>query len=251
LGLSAIDARSIVQTMKDVFLRFQILFAKLHGQCYDGCNTMAGATARITAKVQEIEPRAVFTHCYGHSLNLGVSDAIKKSPAMKDCLETCIELVKLIKFSSKQEAMLCKVNEESDNNAINVRTLCPTKWTVRAESLSSILANYDSIQELWEAALHETSDTETKARIRGIQSQMHCFKFLFCLVPTEMILRHTDKLSETLQAPKLSAAEGHEIAMLTVKRLKTLQKDENFNLFWQKIEKMMNEFNVDEPQLAR
>ena len=66
-----------------------------------------------------------------------------------------------------------------------------------------------------------------------------------------MILRHTDKLSETLQALKLSGVEGHEIAMLTVKKLKTLRTDVNFNLFWQKIEKMMNELNVDEPQLAR
>ena len=172
-SLSAIDAHSIMQAMKDVFLRFQIPFAKLRGQCYDGCNTMAGKK-----EVQEIEPRAVFTHCYGHALNLGVSDAIKKSPAMKDCLDTCIELVKLIKFSPKREALLHKLKEEADNNAINVRTLCPTRWTVRAESLGSILANYDSIQELWETALHETSDTETKARIRGIQSHMQCFKFL-------------------------------------------------------------------------
>ena len=195
-SLSAIDAQSIMQVMKDVFLRFQIPFAKLRGQCYDGCNTMAGARAGVATKVQEIELRAVFTHCYGHALNLGISDAIKKSPAMKDCLDTCIELVKLIKFSPKREALLRKLKEEADNNAINIRTLCPTRWTVRAESLGSILANYDSIQELWETALHETSDTETKARIRGVQSQMQTFKFLFCLVLTEMILRHTVWQSE-------------------------------------------------------
>ena len=94
-SLSAIDAQSIMQAMKDVFLRFQIPFAKLRGQCYDGCNIMAGTRAGVATEVQEIEPRAVFTHCYGHALNLGVSDAIKKSPAMKDCLDTCIELVKL------------------------------------------------------------------------------------------------------------------------------------------------------------
>ena len=84
------------------------------------------------------------------------------------------------------------------------------------------------MQELWETALNEISDTETKARIQGIQSQMQCFKFMFCLVLTEMILRHTDKLSETFQAPKLSGVEGHEIAMLTVKTLKTLRTDVNF-----------------------
>ena len=80
---------------------------------------------------------------------------------------------------------------------------------------------------------------------------MQCFKFLFCLVLTEMILRHTDKLSETLHALKLSGVEGHEIVMFTVKTLKTLRTDVNFNLFWQKIEKMINELYVDEPQLAR
>ena len=94
------------------------------------------------------------------------------------------QLVKLIKFSPKREAMLRKLKQEADSNAINVRTLCSTRWTVHAESLGRILANYDSIQKLWETALHETSDTETKVRIRGMQSQMKCYKFLFCLVLT-------------------------------------------------------------------
>jgi len=159
-SLSAINAQSIAQAMKNVFLWFQIPFAKLRSQCYDGYNTMAGARAGVATKVQEID--------------------------------TCVELVKPIRFSLKREALLRKLKEESDNNAINVRSLCPTRWTVRAESLSSILVNYDSMQELWEAALHERSDTEKNARIPGIQSQMHCFKFLFCLVQTEMNLRHTD-----------------------------------------------------------
>ena len=80
--------QSIVDVMKDAFLRFQIPVAKLRGQCYDGCSTMAGAKGGVAAKIAGIEPRAVFTHCFGHALNLGVSDTIKQSPAMKDCLDT-------------------------------------------------------------------------------------------------------------------------------------------------------------------
>ena len=56
---------------------------------------MAGAKAGVAAKIEELEPRAVFTHCYGHALSLGVSDTIKHSMAMKDCLDTCFEVVKL------------------------------------------------------------------------------------------------------------------------------------------------------------
>ena len=84
--LSAIYAQSIVDVMKDGFLRFQIPLAKLRGQCYDGCSTMTRTKAGVTAKIEGMDPRAVFTHCYGHALNLGVSDTIKQLPAMKDCL---------------------------------------------------------------------------------------------------------------------------------------------------------------------
>ena len=38
--------------------------------------------------------------------------------------------------------MLRDVKEESGNDASGVRTLCPAKWTVRAELLASIIANY-------------------------------------------------------------------------------------------------------------
>ena len=74
--LSAIDAQSIVEVMKDAFIRFQV---PLHGQCYDGSSTMAGAKAGVSTKMPELEARAVFLYCYGHALNLAVSDTIKQS----------------------------------------------------------------------------------------------------------------------------------------------------------------------------
>ena len=151
--LSMIDAKSIVDVMKDVFVRLEILTAKIQGQCYDGCSTMAGAKTGVAVQISELEPRAVFTHCYGHAFNLAVSDTIKQSTLMRDCLDTCYEVVKLIKFSPKREAMLRDLKEESGSDAPSVRSLCPTRWTVRADSLASIIANYDDIKLLWETAV--------------------------------------------------------------------------------------------------
>ena len=98
--------------IKDILLRFEIPTNKIRGQCYDGSSTMAGAKGGVATKIQQIEPKAVFTHCFGHALNLSVNDTIKRSSALKDCLDTCFELVKLIKFSPKREAMLSKIKEE-------------------------------------------------------------------------------------------------------------------------------------------
>ena len=97
---------------------------------------MAGARAGVAVKIQELEPQAVLTYCYGHALNLAVNDTITKVPKMKD---TCYEIVKLIKFSPKREAMLSQLKEEMGSDAPDVRTLCPTRWTVRAGSLYIII----------------------------------------------------------------------------------------------------------------
>ena len=78
---------------------------------------MAGARAGVAVQIQEVEPRDVFTHCYDHALNLAVSDTITKLPRMKDCLDTCYEIVKLIKFSPKREAMLFQLKEERSSSS--------------------------------------------------------------------------------------------------------------------------------------
>lgn len=96
-----------------------------------------------------------------------------------------------------------------------------------------------------------TKDTEMKARIQGVASQMQSFKFFFGLVLSELILRHTDKLSQTLQQPELSSVEGHSVAMLTVKTLEKMRTDDDFGLFRKKIEIMKSRVDIDEPLLPK
>ena len=97
---------------------------------------------------------------------------------------------------STARALLClsTLKEELGIESSGIRTLCPIRWSVRADS-AAILANYNEIRVLWELALLVTSDTEMKARIRGIDSQMNSFRFLLGLLLSQIILRHTDKLS--------------------------------------------------------
>ena len=77
-----------------------------------------------------------------------------------------------------------------------------------------------------------STNTETKARIQGVSAQMKFFKFLFGVMLGELILRHTDNLSRTLQHKIISAAEAQEIARMTVRTLKSIRSDEAFDLFW-------------------
>ncbi len=86
-SLHSITAASIVSAILDALLRFEIPLSRIRGQCYDECSTMAGAKSGVAVQIQEKAPKAIFTHCYGHALNLSVNDSIRQSTVM-DCLNS-------------------------------------------------------------------------------------------------------------------------------------------------------------------
>ena len=77
-------------------------FEKLRGQCYNGASAKSSSKCGVAKTVSEHEPQAIYTHRYGHALNLAAGDALKQSKLMKDALETTREITKLIKYSPKR-----------------------------------------------------------------------------------------------------------------------------------------------------
>ena len=221
-AMEVINADAIVKVIKDVLLRMNLAMTRIRGQCYDGCSTMAGEKSGVAKQIKEEESRALFTHCYTHSLNLAVGDAIKNSKLMKDALETTHEITKLIKKSPKRDAKLqsLKTQSEDDSKTQKITLLCPTRWTVRAKSLNSIITNYSFLQDLWQWSLENCTDTEMKARIRGVETYMKNFDFVYGVLLGELVLGHSDNLSRTLQDPKLSAVQAQDCANKTVETMK-------------------------------
>ena len=92
------------------------------------------------------------------------------------------------------------------------------------------------LQELWEVARDETSDTSVKARIIGVQAQFRTFGYYFGCQLGFLLLQHSDNLSKTLQSTKLSACEGQRVAAMTVATLQRIRDEGSFDLFWKKVE---------------
>lgn len=122
-----------------------------------------------------------------------------------------------------------------------------------ADSLASIICNYAALQRTWEEASDVARDTETKARIGGVSAQMTKFDFLFGMILSEMLLRHSDNLSKTLQRKSVSAAEGQHVGRMVIDTLQSLRTEESYDLFWTKLSTMTDsaDIDVEEPQLPR
>ena len=74
----------------DALCRCNLPLSKLRGQCYDGASVMCGAKSGVATRILAEEPRAQYTHCYGHFINLAACDAIRRTKVMKDTMETAM-----------------------------------------------------------------------------------------------------------------------------------------------------------------
>ena len=111
------------------------------------------------------KPKAFFTHCFSHALNMAVGDMVKNVRFLKDSMDTTYEISNLNKKSPKRDTMLQKIQKDISLEYPGFRVLCPTRWTVRAESMKSILDNWVALQQVWDESLDGNLEPEIKGRI--------------------------------------------------------------------------------------
>ena len=250
-GIENTEAKTLVNMILDVLTRLNLSIKKLRGQCYDGASAMSGPRSGVAKQIRDLESRAVYTHFYGHSLNLACMDTIKSSKVMQEALDITAEITKLVKLSPRRGTIFQRLKDELAPLDPGIRALCPTRWTVKAEALKSIVDNFEVLQHLWEESLEYVKESEMRARILGVSDRMMKFDFFFGAILGETVLSHSDNLSRTLQKGDISASEGQGVAEMTVTCLKTLRTDDNFALFWSKVTKKATQLNIDEPALPR
>ena len=170
---------------------------------------------------------------------------------MRNALDASYEIVNVIKKSPRRDALLQKLKAEMPESSPGIRVLCPTRWTVRAQALQSIITNYEALQELWSQSIDIVRDADMRSRIHGVSMHMKSFDFFFVLMLGEFILKHSDNLSKTLQNVDVSAAEAQKVAEMTVSTLQSVRNAEMFDLFWTKVTNRASDVDVNEPVLPR
>ena len=86
------------------------------------------------------------------------------------------------KYSPKRDAMFSKLKDELQPECPGIRVLYPTRWTVRADSLKSVLDNYTILQHLWVEAESVAKESDIRARLIGVGSQMTSFDFTLVFI---------------------------------------------------------------------
>ena len=106
------------------------------------------------AQFKNFNTKMLYTHCHGHAQNVAVKDACFKVD-IKVTFEMTREICKLIKESLRRNNRIEEIRKTTKNQAKSVHSFCPTRWTVRGETLDSIINNYDQLVSLWEWSLQK------------------------------------------------------------------------------------------------
>ena len=125
--LSRRTADSIVQVLKDVLLRMNLDLNDSRGQCYDGAATMSGKASGVATQFKLENEKMLYSHCYGHALNLAIKDACDKVECLKEAFDSIREICKLVKKSPQRDTKLSEIRSATQNQEKSIDAFCPTR----------------------------------------------------------------------------------------------------------------------------
>ena len=154
------------------------------GQCYDGVSKSV-----VASQLKLLNGKFLFTHCYGHVLNLAVGDDIQNLKELKEMFRTAYKLCKIVEKLPKGSTRLDQIQNSRKNESKGIHNLCPTRWTVRGDVLAAFIDNHTELIDLWNWSFQATSDTEMKASLEGVKAFMSTFEFFFSCPLGKIILK--------------------------------------------------------------
>ncbi len=92
-------------TIKDALRRMQLSLADCRGLTYDGASNMLGRKSGVANQISAVQPKALVTHCHGHSLSVAVKDLASTSKILNNTIRTVGEICVLVKFSPKRQKL--------------------------------------------------------------------------------------------------------------------------------------------------
>lgn len=182
---------------------------KMRGQGYEGASNMSGIHRGVQARIREVVPRAVYTHCKAHSLNLAIIHASKETYA-RNMMDTVQDIAFSFNYSAKR---LLHFQENLSNDATTkaemerrtkIVSLCETRWAARANALNTFRLSFPTIVETLEELEVEHKDSKASAYKHAVLQ----FSFIITLVAIEHILSGLAPLSQLLQKKSCDLVEA-------------------------------------------
>ncbi len=225
-------ANAIVQSLEGIGLSLD----NLHGQGYDGASTMSGVKAGVQAIIQERQPKALYTHCAGHSLNLAILNSCS-IPSIRNCIDQIKGFTVWIRYSPNREGLLKAIiskRSQVGTNRSSILNVCITRWVENIDGWERFSQYHPFLIELCEVILYGNSEfhnyndgwsAEDKRNTLAHMKALESFEFIYCLVTLSRSLSYLKGAVVKVQGKDQDLVSGMSIIDKCCTELKSERED--------------------------
>ena len=130
----------------------------------------------------------------------------------------------------------------------SLRTLCPTRWTVRHGAITSVLKNYKVLLTALDV-IQEGHD-EYAAKGSGLLNRMEQFDTFFGLKLAHQIFAPAEQCSTNIQAVNVTVQEAMKAANVLTSHMGSIRNESTFNRFYDHVIHESQSLTAD-PELPR
>ncbi|XP_018118612.1 uncharacterized protein LOC108716737 [Xenopus laevis] len=154
-----------------------------------------------------------------------------------------------IKQSPKRNHLFDSLRKELEPQNQNLRTLCPTRWTVRTGAVKSVIDNYNVLCTAM-THINENSHDEHGRKACGILAVLEKFSTFYGLSLAYLVFSVTEHLSKTLQTVNITIHEAQKAVKLTQGFFSRQRTHECFANFFNSVIEQSKDL-TDEPVVPR
>ena len=237
VAVSSTTGENLASTILSELSKLGLNLDHLRGQGYDGASNMSGKVSGVQARVKELYPLAMYTHCSSHVFNLSINSG-SKLRIIDNTLSTIGDVCTFLSCSPH------RVHALQDNITTEVPTashqrlkpLCPTRWVERHDSIIIFLELFPAIvktlrkfQEIFRVSDKATSLLNSIEKCSFVVACFVLEKFSGLFLP----------LSKMLQKKDLDIFSANELIESLIKSLEDDRADGDVS-FGKVFEKVQN-----------
>ena len=197
---------------------------------------MSGAKAGVQARIRAQQPKALYTHCAGHSLNLAILGSCS-IPCISNCIDQIKSLTLFVKHSPKREGLLKAIvstNTVHTSSRSPLLNVCVTRWIENIDGWERFSTAHPFLVKMCEVILYGDPDypvfndswsAEDKRNALVHLKALECFEFIYCLVTLSRTLLYLKKAVAKIQGVDQDIVSGVCSAMESCEELESVRND--------------------------
>lgn len=239
LKLQRVRASDITNAIVNTLENLGLSLVNLRGQGYDGAANMSREKSGVQKQIRDKQPKAMYTHCAGHTLNLAIVTSCSVPP-VRNCIAQIKNLTHWLKASPKREGFLKVIVRKGIQSGVGatrnpILNVCITRWVENIDGWERFCLCHPFLVQFCEAIIYGTVEegfedysdgwtSDDKKDALAYLKLIESFEFIYVLVTLQRSLLYIKEASVKLQGKEQDITSGLNLIEQCCSELRALRQ---------------------------